>query len=137
MARTDSSASSAHADQARPAAVLKKPADAVRGNRDEARHSSSGTGAALARPAPAAESHAGLSASLHESFGNTLIQSALGGSLEGPAPLISAALTMGAAGLGPDSAQSGALSNSGVAAYLAARDALPAPEIFAQASGCC
>lgn len=132
MARADSSASSAHADQARPAAVLKKPADAVRGNRDEARHSSSGTGANLARSAPAAESHAGLSASLHESFGNTLIQSALGGSLEGPAPLISAALTMGAAGLGPESAQSGALSNSGVAAYLAARDALPAPEIFAR-----
>ena len=128
MARMDPSANSARTDKVRPAAVLQKPADSVRGNRDEERVSSN----IAARPEPAVEAHAALSASLHESFGNTLIQSALAGSLEGPAPLISAALTMGAAGLGPDSASTGPLSNSGVAAYLAARDALPTPEIFAR-----
>ena len=128
MARMDPSANSARTDKVRPAAVLQKPADSVRGKRDEERVSSN----IAARPEPATESHAALSASLHESFGNSLIQSALAGSLEGPAPLISAALTMGAAGLGPDSASGGALSNSGVAAYMAARDALPTPEIFAR-----
>ncbi len=128
MARTDSAANSAREDKVRPAAVVKKPTGNIRGDRDEERVSSN----IATRPEPATESHAALSSSLQESFGNNLIQSALAGSLDGPAPLISEALTMGAAGLGPDTANSGMLSNSSVAAYLAARDALPAPEVFAR-----
>ncbi|MED5373304.1 MAG: DUF4157 domain-containing protein [Myxococcota bacterium] len=115
MARPDPSASERQGHRPRPEAIVQPRSS------QEEQNSTSSAGI-LSRPEPAAEHHAGLSASLHGHYGNTLIQAALSGSVEGPAPLIQSALTLGSAGLGPESAGSGMLSNSAVAAFMA-RDA--------------
>jgi hypothetical protein len=87
--------------------------------------SSSARAADIARRRHGAEGHAALSASIHEVFGNSLMQSALAGfDVDGPGQILQGAMSLGAAGVVLSDSVGGVLSNSTVQGFLGAGSAL-------------
>lgn len=85
---------------------------------------------------PGREAHASLSASIHETFGNTLMLDALSGRGGGPAPILEAAMTLGAAGVSMPESTDALLSNSFVSDWIArsAETEEQGPEVFEDAA---
>ena len=84
---------------------------------EEHRPGATASDAASAAWRPAGpEAHSGLTSSFHDVFGNTAMELALGGDIGGPGPLIEAAMTLGAAGIGVG--HDSLMSNSQVGAML-------------------